>query len=62
MRRYPSQRLREEVAFVAHHLHWSYRELMSMEHGERLVWVAQAARLAGPDGAPNAALDDGRWR
>lgn len=50
MRRYPSQRLHEEVAFVAHHLHWSYGDLMGMEHAERLRWVAQAARLAGADG------------
>lgn len=58
MRRYPSQRLQEEVAYVAHHLHWSHRELMGMEHAERLRWVAQAARLAG-DGTPP---DDGaRW-
>jgi hypothetical protein len=58
MRRYPSQRLQEEVAYVAHHLHWSHRELMSMEHAERLRWVAQAARIGGGDGAPR----DVGWR
>jgi len=47
MRRYPSHRLHEEVAYVAHRLHWSHRELMSMEHAERLRWVAQAARVGG---------------
>ena len=51
MRRYPSQRLHEEVAYVAHHLHWSYRDLMGMEHAERLRWVAQAARLVGEGAA-----------
>jgi hypothetical protein len=54
MRRYPSDRLHEEVAFVAHELHWSYADVMGMEHAERLRWVAAAARLAPADG-------DGRW-
>lgn len=58
MRRYPSQRLQEEVAYVAHHLHWSHHELMSMEHHERLRWVAQARRIDDGDGAPNDAV---RW-
>jgi hypothetical protein len=50
MRRYPSHRLHEEVAFVAHHLHWSYADVMGMEHAERLRWVAAAERLAPADG------------
>jgi hypothetical protein len=58
MRCYPSQRLQEEVAYVAHQLHWSHRELMGMEHAERLRWVAQAVRIGGGDGA---APDAGRW-
>jgi hypothetical protein len=58
MRRYPSHRLHEEVAFVAHHLHWSYPDVMGMEHAERLRWVAQAVRIGGGDGA---APDAGRW-
>lgn len=58
MRCYPSQRLHEEVAYVAHHLHWSHRELMGMEHAERLRWVAQAARLTGDAAAPD---DGARW-
>jgi hypothetical protein len=42
---YPSDRLHEEVAYVAHHLHWSYRDVMGMEHTERLRWVHEAAQL-----------------
>lgn len=56
---YPSQRLHEEVAYVARQLSWSYRDLMGMEHAERLRWVAQAARLSGDDGP---AADAARWR
>jgi hypothetical protein len=57
MRRYPSQRLQEEVAYVAHRLHWSYGDLMGMEHAERLRWVAQAERLD-----EGTAATDGQWR
>jgi hypothetical protein len=53
MRRYPSHRLHEEVAFVAHHLHWSYPDVMGMEHAERLRWVAQARRLAADGAGPS---------
>jgi hypothetical protein len=57
MRRYPLPRLLEEVAYVAHHLHWSHAELMGMEHAERLRWVAYAARF---DDERPAAGDGGR--
>jgi hypothetical protein len=53
MRRYPLPRLLEEVAYVAHHLHWSHAELMGMEHAERLRWVAQARRLAADGAGPS---------
>jgi hypothetical protein len=52
MRRYPLHQLHEEVAYVAHHLHWSYQDLMGMEHADRLRWVAHAARLDGERTAP----------
>ena len=61
MRRYPSERLHEEVAYVAHHLHWSYRDEMGMEHAERLRWVRLAARLAEDDERRDAGTDPRRW-
>ena len=42
---YPSDRLYEEVAYVAYHLHWSYDQVMSLDHRERGRWVAEVARL-----------------
>lgn len=36
---YPLERLRQEVATVALHFHWSYEAIMEMEHQERLEWV-----------------------
>jgi hypothetical protein len=45
MMRYPSDRLHEEVAYLAFHLHWSYWEVMQLDHRERQRWVAEAARI-----------------
>jgi hypothetical protein len=42
---YPSDRLFEEVAYLAYHLHWAYDQIMSMEHRERLQWVSEVARI-----------------
>jgi hypothetical protein len=43
--RYPSDRLHEEVAYLAYHFHWSYREVMQLDHRERQRWVAEVARI-----------------
>ncbi|MFS0519559.1 DUF6760 family protein [Nostoc sp. UIC 10607] len=37
--------LRQEVAYIAFHLHWSYEQLMNMEHRERREWVQEISRL-----------------
>ena len=42
---YPLDRLREEVAYLAYHFHWSYEEVMHMEHAERQEWVDEVARI-----------------
>jgi hypothetical protein len=45
MTRYPSDRLHEEVAYLAFHFHWSHQEVMRLDHGERQRWVAEVARI-----------------
>jgi hypothetical protein len=45
MTRYPSDRLHEEVAYVAFHLHWQRDDILRLEHRERQRWVAEIARL-----------------
>ena len=45
MTRYPSDRLLEEVAYVAYHFHWPYREIMQLDHRERQSWVAEIGRI-----------------
>jgi hypothetical protein len=43
--RYPSARLHEEVAYLAYHFHWSYQEVMQLDHRERQRWVAELADI-----------------
>ncbi len=42
---YPIDRLLEEVAFIAYHLHWPREEILNMEHGERRQWVSEVSSL-----------------
>ncbi len=54
---YPSDRLYEEVAYVARYLHWSYDHVMALDHRERQRWVAEIART---NEALNGALNEAR--
>ena len=36
---YPLDRLHEEIAFIAHHYHWPYDQIVNMDHAERRCWV-----------------------
>ncbi|WP_307866655.1 DUF6760 family protein [Streptomyces sp. NE5-10] len=47
MATYATDRLYEEVAYLAHHFHWPLDQLLDLEHAERQRFVAQAARLGG---------------
>ncbi|HEC97721.1 MAG TPA: hypothetical protein ENI58_06140 [Nitrospirae bacterium] len=42
---YPLDRVYEEVAFIAYHFHWSFEEIMNMEHRERQRWVDEISRI-----------------
>lgn len=42
---YPSDRLFEEVAYIAYHFHWPYEQIMQLEHSERQQWVAEIASI-----------------
>lgn len=41
---YPSERLYEEVAHLSRYLHWSYDQIMALDHRERQAWVAEVSR------------------
>ncbi|MFD0203271.1 MULTISPECIES: DUF6760 family protein [Saccharothrix] len=42
---YAADRLHEEVAYVAYHFHWSWEEILDLEHPDRLRYVAEIARI-----------------
>jgi hypothetical protein len=42
---YPSTQLFEEVAYIAYHFHWPYEQIMTLEHIERIAWVAEIAKI-----------------
>jgi hypothetical protein len=42
---YPSDRLFEEVAYLAYYFHWPHDQIMRMEHRDRQRWVAEVARI-----------------
>ena len=42
---YATDRLYEEVAYVAYHFHWSLDELLDLEHADRQRYVAEIARI-----------------
>jgi hypothetical protein len=42
---YATDRLFEEVAYVAYHFHWSFEELLDLEHPVRHRFVEEIDRL-----------------
>jgi hypothetical protein len=42
---YPLGKLYEEMAFIAYHFHWSWEELMNVEHRERRRWCEEISRI-----------------
>ncbi len=45
MTRYPLDRMLEEVAYLAYHLHWARDDILSLEHPERRRWVQEVDRI-----------------
>lgn len=43
--RYPENQMHEEIAFIAYYLHWSYREILQMDHAERRRWCAEISKI-----------------
>lgn len=42
---YPSDRLLQEVAYIAYHFHWPHEQIMGLEHRERQLWVEEIAKI-----------------
>jgi hypothetical protein len=45
MRRYPLERIYEEVAFIAYHFHWDYEDILNMEHRDRQKWCEEISKI-----------------
>ena len=45
METYPTERLYEEVAFIAYHFNWSREEVMSLPHQERQRWCEEISAI-----------------
>jgi hypothetical protein len=42
---YATDRLFEEIAYVAYHLHWPFEEILDMEHPIRRRFVDEVAAI-----------------
>lgn len=42
---YATERLFEEVAYVAYHLHWSLDEILDLEHADRERFVREISAI-----------------
>lgn len=42
---YATDRLYEELAYMAFHFHWSLAELLDLEHAERRRYVDEISRI-----------------
>ena len=45
MNTYPQDKLFEEMAFLAYHFHWSYYEILNLEHSERINWCNKISEI-----------------
>lgn len=42
---YATDRLHEEIAYLAYHFHWGQAEILDLEHHDRRRYVQQIASL-----------------
>lgn len=42
---YPSDKLQEEVAFIAYHFHWPLEDIFGLVHRDRQGWVEEIIKI-----------------
>lgn len=42
---YPLDRLYQELSYLAYHYHWSYEQIVQLDHRERQQWVREVAAI-----------------
>ena len=58
MKAYPVRLLYEEMAFIAHHFHWSHQDVMQLDHRERRRWCEEISNMNRVlDGTPPNPFD-----
>ncbi|WP_338537353.1 DUF6760 family protein [Helicovermis profundi] len=45
MVKYPEKKLYEEMSFISYYYHWSYEEVMNLEHKERKKWCSEISKI-----------------
>lgn len=50
---YATDRVHEEVAYIAYHFHWALDDILDLEHGQRRRYAAEIASI-------NTRLAEGR--
>jgi hypothetical protein len=53
MTTYAPDRLHQEVAYIAYHFHWSFEELLDLEHRDRQRYVEEIGRINAALSAPD---------
>ncbi|QPL66945.1 hypothetical protein [Streptomyces clavuligerus] len=46
---YAADRIEEETAYLAFHLHWGMDSILDLEHADRRAYVRRVAALVGQD-------------
>jgi hypothetical protein len=49
---YATDRLHEEIAYLAHYWHWPLGDLLDLEHHDRRRFVSEAAALIAREEGP----------
>ncbi|WP_084019300.1 DUF6760 family protein [Desulfuribacillus alkaliarsenatis] len=42
---YPADNMYEELSFIAYYFHWSYQEIMNLDHHTRRKWCDEITRI-----------------
>ncbi|MCC9741535.1 DUF6760 family protein [Streptomyces sp. MNU89] len=48
---YATDRIHEEVAYIAYHFHWTLDDILDLEHGDRRAYGRRIAELVTRAGA-----------
>lgn len=63
---YPLDKLYEEVAFIAYHFHWTFEDILNLEHGDRQRFIDEISvinrKMNESASAPTQGIPLQDWR